>query len=238
MNREQTKNLIISIVAITLIIGGIFYYQKKNRQAVLPKDTDTAVKGEDIIPTPEPEPTKEELLQKKVDSANTEELKAQEAVKKAKWNTAMGNARTAFGKGEYDKAIIFYNEALSYYKTDTGYSGLSVVYGAQNNIDQARIAIESAIKLNPLFTEYWISKLSLLDDKTNVSYQDLQKIYNEGLTKVDPKTKINLVTYFAGVAEKNWQKDDAISLWEYAKNLYPQNSSIYQAEIDRLRGKI
>lgn len=242
MNQEQNKNLIIGVVVVVLIIGGVFYYQKKNRQAVAPEDIDTVAdtftEEEDIISTPEPEPTKKELLQKKVDSANTEELKAQEAVKKAKWNTAMSNARIAFGRGEYDKAIVFYNEALSYYKTDTGYSGLFVVYSAQNNIDQARVAIESAIKLNPLFTEYWISKLSLLDDKTNVSYQDLQKIYSEGLLKIDIKTKINLVTYFAGVAERNGQKGDAISIWEYAKNLYPQNSSIYQAEIDRLRGKI
>lgn len=241
MIREQTKNLIISIVAIALIIGGIFYYQKKNRQAVAPNNTDknlnTTIVEENTISTLEPEPTKEELLQQKVDSANAEELKVQETVKKAKWNTAMSNARIAFGRGEYDKAIVFYNEALSYYKTDTGYSGLFVVYGAQNNIDQARVAIESAIKLNPLFTEYWISKLSLLDDKTNVSYQDLQKIYSEGLLKVDVKTKINLVTYFAGIAERNGQKGDAISIWEYAKNLYPQNSSVYQGEIDRLQEK-
>lgn len=242
MTKEKNKNIIIGVVAAVLIIGGVFYHQKKNEQTIAPENTnpvtDVAIEGENTISAPEPEPAKEELLREKVDSANAEELKVQETAKKAKWNTAMNNARTAFGKGEYDKSIAFYNEALSYYKTDTGYSGLFVVYGAQNNIDQARIAIESAIRLNPLFTEYWISKLELLDDKTNVSYEDLQKIYSEGLLKVDPKTKINLVTYFAGSAEKNGQKSDAISIWEYAKNLYPQNSSVYQGEIDRLRGKI
>lgn len=233
MTKEQ-NNLIIGFVAVILILGGIVYYQKKYRQTVIPEDTDTSFELDNKISTLEPEPTKEELLQKKVDSTNAQELKSQETVKKAKWNTAMDNARVAFGKGEYDKSVAFYNEALSYQKTDTVYSGLFVVYGAQNNIDQARIAIESAIKLNPLFTEYWISKISLLDNKTNVSYQDLQKIYSEGLLKADLKTKINLVTYFAGTAERNGQKDDAISIWEYAKNLYPQNSSIYQGEIDRL----
>jgi|SRR3989344_1676184 len=226
MTQEQ-RNLIISVVAIALVVGGIFYFQGRSL-----KEPPQGPSLEN--PAPAPEPTAEELLQQKVNKANAEELKMQEAVRKAKWNTAMDNARAAFGKGEYDKSIAFYNEALSYKKTDTVYSGLFVVYSAQNNIDQARVAIEAAIKLNPLFTEYWKSKLAMLDEKTNVSYQDLQTIYSEGLLKVDPKTKIDLVTYFAGIAERNGQISDAISLWEYAKNLYPQNVLIYQAEIDRL----
>ncbi|OGI84398.1 hypothetical protein A3A92_02255 [Candidatus Nomurabacteria bacterium RIFCSPLOWO2_01_FULL_37_49] len=232
---KQTKSLIISIIVIVLIVGGIFYYQK-NKRVVAPAENEnpnTSTLEENLIPTPEPEA--EELLQKKVNEANAQELKAQASVKKAQWNNAMNNARTAFGRGEYDKALVFYNEALSYEKTDTVYSGLFVVFSAQNNIDQARVAIDAAIKLNPLFTQYWKDKLSLLNDKTNVSYQDLKNVYSEGLLKVDPKTKIDLVTYFAGVAERNGQKVDAISLWEYAKNLYPQNSIIYQGEIDRLQ---
>ena len=43
------------------------------------------------------------------------------------------------------------------------------------------------------------------------------------------------MTQFAGIAENNWQTSEAISVWEYAKHLYPQNNAIYQAEIDRLR---
>ena len=146
----------------------------------------------------------------------------------------MDNARAAFGKGEYDKSISFYNEALSYYKGDEPYSGLFLAYSAQNNAEQARIAIEVAIKLNPLFVEHWKSKLSLLDEKTNVSFADLKKIYQEGILKVDPRTKVNLVVYFAAMAERNGEKAEAIALWEYAKELYPPNTLIYQAQIDRL----
>ena len=234
MTQEQKRNFTISIVVLALIVGGIFYYQKQ-KQVVKLEDTNITTPEGNIISTPEPEPTAEELLQKKVNEANAEELKAQETAKKAKWQTAINNARTAFGKGEYDTSIAFYNEALSYFKTDISYSGLFFVYSAQNNIDQARVAIDTAIKLNPLFTDHWKDKLSLLDDKTNVSYQDLKNVYSEGLLKVNPKTKIDLVTYFAVVAENNKEYKDAISLWEYAKNLYPQNALIYQGEIDRLQ---
>ena len=161
MTQEQIKNLTIPIVVAVLVIGGVFYYQK-NKKIVVPEEQSNT-QEENTATTPVPEPTDEELLQNKVNQANAEELKAQEAVKKAQWNNAMNNARAAFGKGEYDKSISFYNEALSYYKGDEPYSGLFVVYSAQNNVDQARIAIDVAIKLNPLFAEYWVSKLGLLD---------------------------------------------------------------------------
>jgi len=231
MTQEQIRNIIMGVAAVALVVGGIFYYQR--RQTPTTNTITTPTPPPQVGEEPSP-PSEGGVLAPSGGGGNAEELKAQEAVKKAKWNTAMDNARTAFGKGEYDKSIAFYNEALSYNKTDTVYSGLFVVYSAQNNIDQARIAIETAIKLNPLFTEYWKSKLAMLDEKTNVSYQDLKNIYTEGLLKVNPKTKIDLVTYFAGMAERNGEKSDAISLWEYAKNLYPANTSIYQAEVDRL----
>ena len=233
MNKEQTKNIAIIIIVIILIAGGVYYSKNKVEKDVL---VDEVVEQEVISEETTPVPlTKEEEAQNKANQANSEELKAQEAVKKAKWNTAMDNARKAFGKGEYDQAITFYTEALSYYKTDTGYSGLFVTYSVQNNIDKAKIAIDSAIKLNPLITEYWISKLTFLDEKTAISFADLKRIYEEGLTKVDFRTKINLVTIFARIAEKNSQNSEAISLWEYAKTVYPANASIYQAEIDRLK---
>jgi tetratricopeptide (TPR) repeat protein len=234
MTKEQ-KNLIV-VIAVVLIAGGIFYYQKQ-KQAIVPEDLNDTItpEGENAVITPEPEPTAEEILQQKVNSANSAELKAQEAAKRQKWNLAMNNATGAFGRGEYDRAVAFYNEALSYYKTDTAYSGLFVVYSAQNNIEGGRVAIEAAIALNPGFAEYWNSKLTLLDEKTNLSFADLKKVYTEGLMKVGVATKINLVTHFARIAETNREYKDAISLWEYAKNLYPENTLIYQAEIDRLQ---
>lgn len=228
----------MSIAGLLLIIGGVIYYNKKEK-TIEPVETNTPVKEENIteentVMTPEPELTEEEVLQNKVNKVNTEELKAQEAAKKAKWNTAMNNARTAFGKGEYYQSVAFYNEALSYYNTDTGYFGLFFVYLAQNDIDRARVAIDASIKLNPFITEYWVSKLGMLDDKTNVSFLDLKKVYQEGLVKIDVKTKVNLVTFFAKIAESNKEYEDAIAAWKYAQELYPQNSSIYQVEIDHL----
>lgn len=231
MTQEPTKNLIISIVVLALIAGGIFYYQKKNQNSAVPEKQDTAggearTIDENKAPTPEFESTDTVAPSPSV-SDNT-----------AKFNTAMTNARTAFGKGEYPKAIGYYDEALLYSKVDTVYSGLFTVYGAQGEWEKARASLDSAIALNPLYTEYWKWKLTVLDGKTSSSFQDLQKVYEEGLLKGDKRTRVNLVTHFASIAEGNAQKSEAIALWEYAKTLYPQNGVIYQAEIDRLREKI
>jgi len=151
-----------------------------------------------------------------------------------KWDTAMNNAHKSFGAGDYAQAVSFFQEALTYNNRDEPYSGLSFSYGAQGNWVKAREAIDSAISLNPLNTEYWNWKMTLLDEKTSASWADLKKVYNEALPKVDPKTKVNLVVYFAAMAEKNGEKTEAIALWEYAIELYPQNTLIYQGEIDRL----
>ena len=157
----------------------------------------------------------------------------------------MDNARTSFRNKAYLQSIVYYKQALTLQNTDTPYSGLFIVYGAQGDWVNAQKVLDSAIKINPLFVDYWISKLTVLDEKTSATYQELKNVYNEGLSKVDPKTKINLVTYFArlaearakraGIAENNGQITDAITAWTYAKQLFPENSSIYQGEIERLQ---
>jgi len=225
--QKKINSLIIGVIGLLLVILGFYYYQKNINVVILEE--------QNVVPEETNTPTIAEKNKIAESSLNAEEIKAQEALKTAKWNTAMHNAVLASGRGEYDKAISYYNEALSYYKKDTVYSGLFVAYSAKDDKENAQVAIEKAIKLNPFFAEYWKTKLIFLDEKTDTSFADLKRIYEEGLLKVDPATKIDLVTHFAVIAESNWQKSEAIAVWEYAKTLFSENSSIYQAEIDRLQ---
>lgn len=43
------------------------------------------------------------------------------------------------------------------------------------------------------------------------------------------------ITNFARIAENNQKIDEAIKAFTYAKEIYPERASIYQAEIDRLK---
>lgn len=135
------------------------------------------------------------------------------------------------------KSLSYYSEALGLQKRDVVYTGMYTVYLAQENWMKALEMLNKAIELAPVYPDYWSWKIELLDQKTNTSYEDLKLIYEEGLSKVDQKTKVNLVTRFAMVAEINDEKADAISFWEYAKTLFPANNKIYQSEIDRLSKK-
>jgi len=229
--QRKINYLIIGVTALLLIVLGVFYY--KGRSLKEPPQGPSLVEAISILEnpsdelgtilTPEPEAT--------VPALSAEEIKA-------KFNTAMDNARTSFRNKDYSQSIVYYKQALTLQNTDTPYSGLFIVYGAQGDWVNAQKVLDLAIKINPLFVDYWISKLTVLDEKTSATYQELKNVYNEGLSKVDPKTKINLVSYFAGIAENNGQITDAITAWTYSKQLFPENSSIYQTEIDRLQTKI
>ncbi|MEX2052390.1 MAG: tetratricopeptide repeat protein [Candidatus Paceibacterota bacterium] len=233
--KEQKRNLVIALVIVVLLIAGIIYAEMNRRSA-----------GEGGINAPVLDENNEN--RENSENANTEESAGEEPAptvdtgdvkitdtNKAKFDLALKQGSEAFLAGNYAQAIVYYNQALTYKNSDVVYIRIFTVYNVQGNIAEAIKAIDTAIKLNPKYTDYWNTKIAYLDEKTSASYAELKVVYTAGLAKVDPKTKINLVTSFARVSETNGQITDAISLWEYAKNLYPQNSALYQAEIDRLK---
>ena len=226
MDQKKINYLIVGVVALLLIILGVYYYKTKGITTPIPPQQG----GEEPLSPP----SEGGVLAPSEGGGNAIVPALSAAEITTKFNISMKNARTAFLNKDYPQSIADYKQALTYKNTDTPYAGLFVDYGAQGDWVNAIKALDSAIKINPLFTDYWVSKLTVMDEKTAATYQDLKNVYNEGLLKVDPKTKVNLVTALASIAENRGQISDAIALWSYAKSLYPQNSSIYQAEIDSL----
>ncbi|MCM2338837.1 MAG: hypothetical protein NDI62_00045 [Burkholderiales bacterium] len=229
MNLDKKYIKVGIIVSVIIILLGLGLYFKTDIQKLFSTQ-------EPII--------EDEVLLENEENENTEvspEIKAgveetKESVDlKAKFNEALKNAREAFVKKEYQKSLDYYNESLKYKNSDISYAGMFSVYSVKGETAKAVEMLDKAIKLNPSYTEYWNWKLIILEEKTSASFADLKKIYEDGLTKVDYKTKVNLVTFFANIAERFNQKEEAISLWTYAQELYPQNKTLYQGEIDRLK---
>lgn len=152
-----------------------------------------------------------------------------------KFYTAMKNARKAFNASRYSEAVTQYKKAIKYSENDTAYAGLYTVYSAQNRWADAELMLDKAIELNPQFTDYRKWKIGIMDEKTNASFDELVAVYEIALLEVNPDSKINLVTYFAGVAERNGQYSYAVMYWKYAMILFPDNTAMYQAEIDRIQ---
>ncbi len=154
-----------------------------------------------------------------------------------KFDEALSKGEQYFIKRDYTKAIEYYNEALKYKNSDIPYYRIYVVYSAQSNYTKAIEYLDKAIKIEPTSTEYWISKIDLLNSQKDSQYSVLKEVYNQGLSASMNLTRINLVTHFARISGQRGETAEAIKLWQKAIEMYPQNKDIYQAEIDRLNKK-
>ncbi|HBR65951.1 TPA: hypothetical protein DEA17_00495 [Candidatus Nomurabacteria bacterium] len=228
MNIDKKYIKVWVIIAVVVILLGLGFYFKTDIQKKF--STQEPIVEDKVLLEDEENNNTEAPSEIEVGVEETKE----NVDLKAKFNEALKNAREAFVKKEYQKSLDYYNESLKYKNSDISYAGMFSVYSAKGETAKAVEMLDKAIKLNPAYTEYWNWKLIILEEKTSASFADLKKIYEDGLTKVDYRTKVNLVTFFANITERFNQKEEAISLWTYAQELYPENKEIYQKEIDRL----
>lgn len=239
-DKEYSKWSLLALLFLALFLFLILKNDKVDQKNPIENQPENNLEqvdtelSEDILNNEEPKvEQKEEVKKETQPKSNTPTTNTKED--SAKFSDLIQKGNTAFVNGDNNLAISYYNQALAENNSDKVYVRLFTVYGAQGNWSLAKNAIDTAIILNPSYTDYWVSKIVMLDEKMNYSFSELKKIYDEALGKVDSATKINLVTSFARVAEKRNLYSEAISLWEYAKALYPQNSVMYDAEIQRLR---
>ncbi len=229
MKNEQIKKVLLVLIALG-ILGAFAYYARTN-------ETKDALKDESSDIATDSEGNSIEDATAEESSASSVEVKDPviNSDSDEKISSLVESGNKAFYAKDYDVAIKYYNEALSIRDSDFIYARLHSAYSAKGDTPQAVKSIDTAINKSPLFTEYWVTKLVYLDDKTNTSFSEIKNIYMDGLTKVDSRTKPNLVTIFARIAESNGMPEEAISAWQKAIEIYPKNKAIYQAEIDRLK---
>ncbi len=151
-----------------------------------------------------------------------------------RFDEAIASAQVAMLNKQYDKAISMYTIALNNKKSDIAFSGMFNAYAALNDWKNAEESLNSAISLNPLNPEMWKNKLTLMNEKTNATYDDLQKTYDQGMKIIPIDSRIDLVTHFARISENKDRISDSIKLWRLAIQLYPDNKKAYQSEIDML----
>lgn len=228
MNKKELIKSILIIIGLGIVIGGLIVYKKG-----IDKDIEEIDLGEDVVNTDTVDEDKEVIV--KDDKYLENESNINKVNNDAKFNEYLTLANKSFLDAKYDQAIVELNQALKYKNSDFAYVRISSAYGAKGDFANALSAIDKAISLNPTFTDYWNTKLTILDDKMTTSFEGLKAVYDLGLTKVDSRTKVNLVTLFARIAENNQKYDEAIKAFTYAKEIYPERASIFQTEIDRLK---
>ncbi len=222
----MSKKLIISSSVLLVIAALVFLLVYKD------KKVEPVVDLEETGELSENNTTSQNQLGDVLNAAP--EIKFDTTNKEA-FDDLMVKGNKAFVDKKYTDAISFFQQALKLKDADVVYARLFAVYSVQGNTVKAIESINKAIEKFPAFTDYWVSKLVYLDEKTNTSFNELKDVYADGLSKVDIKTKANLAINFARIAESNGMKDEAIAAWQQAIELYPANKATYQAEIDRLK---
>ncbi len=217
MKNQKIKNIII---LLTVILAGflIFSYYSKPKESL--NNSENTQNQEEVTT----------IVDKNKDTGSV----TQSSDLEQKFNASMVSARNAMLKADYSSAIKYYNQALEYKQDDTAYAGLFTVYLTQKNWQKAFDSVNKAISISPVWGDYWKWKILVMNEGLKATFTDLKKVYEEGYLKTKTEEKINLVTYFASIASSKNQKEYAISLWQKAIELSPENKATYQAEIDRL----
>ncbi len=219
---KKTRKIIFTVILLFVIVLAFVAYKKTKTTNVEVIQNDQTVIGDSQI---EPKaPNKDSDLNIRLAQINNKDF-----------NTAMDSARSAMLKSDYDSAVSYYNKAISYNKNDSApHVGLYTIYLNQKDWQKALDSVNQAIKISPIFGDYWNWKILVMDQGLNKSYAELKAVYNQGYPKVRTEEKVNLVTKFAVVSENRGEKAEAVKLWQKAMELSPEKKSIYQAEIDRL----
>ncbi|MBP9819220.1 hypothetical protein KBC79_00625 [Candidatus Woesebacteria bacterium] len=220
MNKKKIAYISIGVIVLAALV--IYYVKNDTLSSALNRDEVELASGTEVGQSSE-------------STGSVIVASAATAQTNNKFDAAMRNARKAFNANRYSEAITQYKKAIKYSENDTAYAGLYTVYSAQNRWFDAEQMLDKAIQINPQFTDYYKWKIGIMDEKTNASFDELVAVYEKALLQVSPDSKINLVTYFAGVAERNGQYSYAMMYWKYAISLFPGNADVYQAEIDRLK---
>ena len=229
-NKNQISNVSIFLIVLLLVAGGFLYFKNIRNEEVIVID----VNNDNTTPVVQDKTTTIVDNNAIVVRNNTSIKVDKIAVNKARFNVAFKNGNDASVVGDYVKAISYFNEALKYQESDSVYIRLFTVYGSQNDWTGAMIAIDKAIDITSFNTDYWVWKIQVLNERMGTTFSELKRVYEEGMTKANPLTRVNLATNFARISEQKGDNIYTISLWEQAIELYPSNEALYQAEIDRL----
>ena len=98
---------------------------------------------------------------------------------------------------------------------------------------QAEASIQKSLELQPNNPDAWRRYLLLAEKKLDWSESGIRDLYVVAETAVRDKTDI--YTSFAGYLEKIGDIEGAIEQWERAREVYPENKEVYEAEIARLK---
>lgn len=135
--------------------------------------------------------------------------------------------------GEYGKAKELLESAMAIDPKNSNlistYSSLLAIMGDK---ETALTYIDKAIELYGAESNYWLWKIDL-EKELNSSVVNIEKVYKDALEKTN--NDLNIIVSYAQFLETQKKYSESITYWEKAIIIYPQNKSIYETEVNRLK---
>src|SRR6476469_4275377 len=227
-NRNNSKKVIYTILAI-LILLGLGYAFVQYRHNLAKKAANVSIN--DITKLNEQEKIK--ALEAQVSALQDEaKIFGKDATSATKYATLIRWAEAQIELSKFAPAIETLN-AIPEDKKDN--SRVDLAYGmAYKGVGDAVVAkqfLKKTIDADDTQAKAWVAYLELISN--DLKTDQLNNMYREAITKT--KSNVDVMISYAHFSEKIGDKATAIAAWETARNVDPNNTDKYNAEITRLK---
>ncbi len=148
-------------------------------------------------------------------------------------NTYVFLCQQYFGLGQMQKSREMCELALKYNpKNIDAMVQLSAVFSKAGENQQAKAWLNQALKINPKDYNVWLEYIQL-NQSLGAANEEITGLYGQAILNTDGY--VDVLTSDARFQEQIGQYQQAISLWQQAKEKNPQNSAAYDQEISRLQ---
>ncbi len=225
------KGIIVGVIFLLCLttLGGVYFWQKSRNNQTL-KESGL--------------PNKERNLSSEARSVYLDRIKKAEAdlvttslsdqdANLRQTNNHIYLAQQYFGLGELEKSKQEYLRVLGFDpKNEAALVGLAYTYAEAGDLNSAEESLKSAISYNPKNYSLWAQYIDV-KRTAGATKEEVVKIFDEALLQTSRYPDI--VTKAANFYEQIGENEKAISLWQEAVKLSPENKSVYELEIKRLK---
>lgn len=225
---EKNKKVISSVIILLVLGAGAFFFGSESGKKILDKKPELILKA-DVNLSESDRLFVEKRLAEYEKQFSELPVDANIIDKVNLYFVILADYRIL---GEYGKAKELLESAMA---LDPKNSNLIATYSSllatMGDKESALEYIDKAIELYSAESNYWLWKIDL-EKELGASKEKLETIYKDALSAT--KNDLNIVTVYAQFLKSENRNEEAIIQWQKAIELYPENKTIYQQEIDAL----
>ncbi len=223
--------VILCVIIAALAVGGVVWY-KQEHSLKTSQTQGKVLADKDRHLTADQEKIYTDRIKKAED--NLQSLNAADPnAKNQQVNDYIYLGQQYFGLGQLETSKESYLKVLQIDSgNESAFVGLAVTYTDAGDLQDARVALETALKNNPKNYNVWLQYIGVRQ-AMGASSQDINSLYGQALLNTD--RYVDVLTKDAEFQESIGNISQAISLWQEAAQKNPDGKQSYNQEIARLQ---